>query len=589
MTFTSADDVKSFISDYINRRNVDAEGKLDLFIQQAYRRLQEFDFAFFFTTKEVEIKKSVYDELVEDGKIPFFLLEQALYSKTGISYEIKKIEEVWFKDEAVSSYVLRELKGKNYVKMKVRNKTAKTGNALLGFLEKKGVIKVFGAYATDVYSVKEDVVFPNYYYGLNFIPLRAFEEKELWVSRGERFVAKAEIVEEEWISSTGEVYVYNRYDPPFDISNVYQWGGLRWGDRSRLGKIVWKLNLRNFSPEIEGTNKYFVLLLTNRLIYPGSAKYSGDINFPRFRMIFYHSGNITDVLTLSHMGKWYAVIDPISFNDFIYSPTDDVIVYYLIKINLYTGNVRVEGVEGWRNFGSGYIPGERIVKAWVGRKFDVFDEIKIELWENTSNNPVNFDTINFYDIVDVQIGEEDIEVLWWDGSNWVSNPSTLPQYTFEEDSIVLVRRDWRKLEMKVIEDEGKRKNMKEVWFWSVEDEDYDVSQLWGYSSRNFRTKVLKLSGIPSIEDGLKLRIKGKIVPKFWWDCDEIWRNYYVLLAKFTYVEVLKYLNEVELARVYEADAVQEAMRATLDTQNVYYSGYQELRFKDYFTARETWD
>ena len=584
MTFSSADDVKSFISDYINRRNVDAEGKLDLFIQSAYRRLQEFDFSFFFTTKEVEIKKSVYDEYIKDGKIPFFLLEQALYSKTGISYEIKKIEEVWFKDEAVSSYILRELKGKNYVRMKIRNKTAKTGNALLGFWELKEIIKhtPFQEYYTafSVYSPKEDYIYSVYNLAITPISLKTFEEKELWVFQETKSSGKAEVIEEEWITDGGEVYVHNRYEPPLDVSEFIRWWEINWGDRNRLGKIVWKLNLKNF-PTTADENKYFVLVLNSKVVFPGS-EVARDINYPRLKISFYDAGRETGGLVFSHMGKWYVPEEPADkWEDFLCTPETAKIYAFLLKINLYTGTRIVEGFER----------GERIVRKWMpyAGKTSKFDEVKIEIWRNTSWSTWNLDRILFFDIIDVSLGWEDMEVLWWDGSNWVENPSSLPQYTFQEDSIVLVKRDWRKLEMKVIEDEEKRKNMKEVWFWSVEDDDYDVSQLWGYSSRHYRTKVLKLSGIPSIEDGLKLKIKGKIVPKFWWDCDELWRNYYVLLAKFTYVEVLKYLNEVELARVYEADAMQDAIRATLDTQNVYYSGYQELRFKDYFTARETWD
>jgi len=567
MIFTSADDVKSFISDYINRRNVDAEGKLDLFIQQAYERLKSFDFPFFYKTCVVDISDEMLNqnEQVGKGEIPLWLLEVNLFNKTEIKEEILDIQEVYYR-EGGRDFASEKFQGVGYYDVKFKNLSKQAGQVFLpSVMFKRSGMFYYPKYGW-ISHLRELVKFKEAEEELE-AKVIDFPYFPIWVDLG------FEVDEARFYSSDGtmvdmikdKIELVEAYKISKD-RNYHSVEGIKFLKQKTLAG-------KNFT-------LYFSLHYQRTSYFPSTI---GSISFIQGQN---EIENMRIAIWEANLGGSEKLFVSIR------GPAGVVRDFVLDLPSSLTGGRAFQFILTFRPNGQllevalyDFITGSFILTSsfWRPLFFRKFDGIKIRL---LNLSETLWEQAFFEHFIDT-IGISQIQMFWKEGAVWREwnesglNPTrrTFPTLSPREET------RWKKLEFKNVENEGERKNMPVLFFY-VEDKTGGGGEIFWRSDLIDKGKVLRISGIP--QSNFQLQIKGKIVPKYWYDCHPLLERADIL-AKATYVEVLKYLNEVELARVYEEELSKEVLLLIQKEKDIYYSGYQELRFKDYFTARETWD
>ena len=269
----TVDDARDFIRDYVNRRNVSAEQKLDIFIQEAYDELTQLDFAFWSQTVEVEIPKEAWDEYCEDGRIPLWLIEALISAKTGKNYRIKKINDVWYKDEPIISPIVKNQQGTQYYRVKIVNNSNQDGYFILRW---QYLYNIFHRRYDRVYfyDPQLDVLYRPHTTRLPFYRfyLKSGEEKELWV------------FQENWIK--WGIERWGKYPNVKKIVSVYDDGRIQEEDFSPPVSLLDNLRLPDFTSPIKLRRYLF------------DRKYK----FPRAKaIIFWHTEHYSEHTTVN---KW---------------------------------------------------------------------------------------------------------------------------------------------------------------------------------------------------------------------------------------------------------------------------------------------
>jgi hypothetical protein len=608
MPIATIDDARNFIRDYVNRRNVSAEEKLDIFIQEAYDELTQLDFAFWSQTVEVEIPKEAWDEYCsEDGRIPLWLIEALISAKTGKNYRIKKINDVWYKDEKSVSQIIKSEQGNSYYRVKIVNNSNQDGYFILRweYLYQAFGRGYFGVPIAILYNPQLDVLYRPYFLRPHFfiIPLSGGEEMELWL---------------------------------FWTPNRYRYGVAHPRKFPKVKKIIngsWtEETTQDFSPPVEYLTGLRVPDFTSPLLYR-TYHLDGEYQFNKPKAIIIHlfhhynqPSNFTyDRFTLSFLE------DGIGKNKFVLG-SEGSIFYWKIGRQIGSDKDRAIGTRipfppGNEWFvGDGTLEGSyflyffpdttkiltrieiddfRSEENYFGRidSFLVFDpNSKYELSftffrkdiaqaEFTLRYWIEIDNVLDPYQVDVFLCKNDIWIKWDEFDREAGNIPT--PYSFPPVSAI-EKQPYRKLEYKKVSDHLRQRRCNFPVVWALEETTIKMPSLFlGYLAGNVEEntiydvgKAIELSPIPNVKEGVKLKIKGKIVTRFWVDEPRIWQDLIEILAEMTYIKVLRYLDEDELANQKYVVLMQRLAGYVVDSQAISTPSMQPLRFSDYTLAEE---
>jgi hypothetical protein len=611
MPIATIDDARNFIRDYVNRRNVSAEEKLDIFIQEAYDELTQLDFAFWSQTVEVEIPKEAWETYCEDGKIPLWLIEALISVKTGKNYRIKKINDVWYKDEPIVSTIVKGEQGTQYYRVKIVNKSNQDGYFILRW---EYLYRVFGRrWDVYFYDPSLDTLYTPHALRIPFyvIPLRSGEERELWV------------FQKDW----------------------RKYGTARWGNFPKVKKIEdfddnWRLiSERNFSPPIE----YLTNLRVPEFSSPAFRIYylEGDYQFKKPKaIIFYltHHENqpqsaIIDRFTLSFnvsgqermkyvfgpSGKTFAwKIGKRAGGDWDMRSTSDIA--FLPPNNQFFSQIfvceqahhlyffpdqqkiitRIEWDDSRWTHAMGWGGIVYFASLDVGYQYepDTVWNLAFVFFRRDIGGSI-FSTRVWYEIDEI-LDPYEIDVFFYKDNQWKlwhtfdwTQGNVPTSYSFP--SVQEIQKGiWRKLEYKKVSDNLRQRKSDFPVAWALEETEIKLPSLFlGHLTENVVEntiydigKAIELSPIPNVKNAVKLKIKGKIVPRFWEDEPRIWKDLIEILAEMTYVKVLRFLDEDELANQKLAILMQRLAGYVMDSQAISTPSFQPLRFSDYTLAEE---
>jgi len=210
-----------------------------------------------------------------------------------------------------------------------------------------------------------------------------------------------------------------------------------------------------------------------------------------------------------------------------------------------------------------------------------------------------FSTRNWFEIDDI-LDPFKVSVYFWKNNEWrlwntfdwtQGNVPTAYNFPSVQE---IQRENWRKLEYKKVNENLRRRGGDFAVVWALEETTVRMPDLFtGYLAENVVEniiydigKAIELSPIPNVRNAVKLKIKGKIVPRFWQDEPRVWRDLIEILAEMTYVKVLRYLDEDELANQKYAVLVQRLAGYVIDSQAISTPSFQPLRFSEYTLAEE---
>jgi hypothetical protein len=614
----TVDDAREFIRDYVNRRNVSAEGKLDIFIQEAYDELTQLDFAFWSQTVEVEIPKEAWDEYCEDGRIPLWLIEALISAKTGKNYRIKKINDVWYKDEPIISPIVKNQQGTQYYRVKIVNRSNRDGNFILRW---EYLYKIYHRrYRIPVpyfYDPKFDILYKPYTLRLPFyvIPLRAGEEKELWVfledwrkhgvARWENFlrVKRIEDRDDNW-----RLISVQDFSPPIEyLTNL------------RVPEFSSPVFLRHYY--LEGDFQFkkpkaFIFYISHHVNQPQPSSVIVD----RFTLSFKVDGQERMKYVFGAGGRGFAwkigrrgnvdwdvyigaSIDFLPPNNQWFS--QDFVCEHAHHLYFFPDQQKIITKVEWDD--------RRYTEAmgWGGVVYFVsLDDVpylyetdtvwNLDFWVFRENiGGAVFSVKGFFEIDDI-LDPVKVDVLFYKNNEWKMwntfdwTQGNVPT-SYDFPSVQDIQKElWRKLEYKKVNENLRRRGGDLPVAWALEETTVRMPALFvGYLAENVVEnviydigKAIELSPIPRIRNAVKLKIKGKIVPRFWQDEPRVWRDLIEILAEMTYVKVLRYLDEDELANQKYAVLVQRLAAYVIDSQAISTPSFQPLRFSDYTLAEE---
>ena len=609
----TVDDARSFIRDYVNRRNVSAEEKLDIFIQEAYDELTQLDFAFWFHTVEVEIPKEAWDEYCEDGRIPLWLIEALISAKTGKNYKIKKINDVWYKDEPSISLIVKNQQGTQYYRVKIVNNSNQDGNFILRW---EYLYRIYHRrYSTPVpffYDPKLDIVYKPYTLRIPFyvIPLRAGEEKELWVfladwrrygtARRGNFprVKKIENSDNSWSFHSAQEfsppieYLTNlripEFSSPIAARDYYLEGEYQF---KKPKAIIFYLTHHENQPQPSlmdrfglvfeggGMMRYVIGGGGNDFMWKIGRRLGGD----------YDVSFWTGIGFLPPNNQWFTG-SPCEHAHHLYFFPDQQKIFTRIEWD----DSRYTDVMGWQ--GVVYFTGFDNVPYLYDP--ETIWNLRIFVFRRDVGGAL-FSARNWFEIDDI-LDPFKVSVYFWKNNEWRlwntfdwTQGNVPTAYNFP--SVQEIQRErWRKLEYKKVNENLRRRGGDFAVVWALEETTVRMPDLFtGYLAENVVEniiydigKAIELSPIPNVRNAVKLKIKGKIVPRFWQDEPRVWRDLIEILAEMTYVKVLRYLDEDELANQKYAVLVQRLAAYVIDSQAISTSSFQPLRFSEYTLAEE---
>jgi hypothetical protein len=609
MPIATIDDARDFIRDYVNRRNVSAEEKLDIFIQEAYDELTQLDFAFWSQTVEVEIPKEAWDEYCsEDGRIPLWLIEASISAKTGKNYRIKKINDVWYKDEKSVSQIIKSEQGNSYYRVKIVNNSNQDGYFILRweYLYKAFGRGYFGVPIAILYNPQLDVLYRPYFLRPHFfiIPLSGGEEMELWlfwtpnryrygVAHPRKFPKVKKIINGSWTEETTQ-----DFSPPVEYLT-----GLRVPD------FTSPLLYRTYHLDGEyqfNKPKAIIIHLSHHYNQPSNFTYD------RFTLSFLEDGIGKKKFVLGSEGsifywkigrqigsdndraigtripfppgnEWFVADGTLGGSYFLYFFPDTTKILTRIEIDDFRSGG--ENYFGRIDIFLGFDPNSKYELSFTFFRKDIAQaEFTLQYWIEIDN------VLDPYQ-VDVFLCKNDIWIKWDEFDREAGNIPT--PYSFPPVSAI-EKQPYRKLEYKKVSDHLRQRRCNFPVVWALEETTIKMPSLFlGYLAGNVEEntiydvgKAIELSPIPNVKEGVKLKIKGKIVPRFWVDEPRIWQDLIEILAEMTYIKVLRYLDEDELANQKYVVLMQRLAGYVVDSQSISTSSFQPLRFSDYTLSEE---
>jgi hypothetical protein len=592
MPIATIDDAREFIRDYVNRRNVSAEQKLDIFIQEAYDELTQLDFAFWSQSVEVEIPKEAWESYCEDGRIPIWLIEALISAKTGKNYRIKKINDVWYKDEEIVSQIIKNQQGTQYYRVKIVNRSNQDGYFILPW---KYLFRIYHRRYDRVYfyDPQLDILYRPHTTRLPFylFYLKSGEEKELWV------------FEDIWWKLG--MQRWGKYPNVKKIVSVFDDGRIQEEDFSPPVSLLDNLRLPNFASPIRYREYHFdrkyKFSKSKAIIFYHTEHYA-EVSSARKWALKFHNEQREFLLFFRGWGNDYYLREGDS-RWFIGAPHSDN----------YNAEFEQESVHYLL-----FYPEEQKIRVWIewddrrtGRDTAYFFGIIRPLVYSPDEEffshfflhrqdlgRVNFTTRTWYEIDDI-LDEVKVDVYFWRNGWRLWNTFDWTQgnvptaYTFPSVQEIQ-KENWRKLEYKKVSENLRRRGGDFPVVWALEETTVKYPSLFlGYLAENVvgntiydMGKAIELSPIPNVKNAVKLKIKGKIVPRFWQDEPRIWQDLIEILAEMTYVKVLRYLDEDELANQKYAVLVQRLAGYVIDSQSISTPSFQPLRFSDYTLAEE---
>jgi len=614
MPIATIDDAREFIRDYVNRRNVSAEEKLDIFIQESYDELTQLDFSFWSQSVEVEITKEAWDTYCEDGEIPLWLIEVLISAKTGKNYRIKKINDVWYKDEGSISQIIKNERGNAYYRIKIVNNSNQDGNFILRW---EYLYRIYHRrYSFPVpffYDQKLDIVYKPHTLRIPFyvIPLRAGEEKELWV-----FL-------EDW-----------------------RWYGTeRWGNFPRVNRIEdednnWRLfSTQDFSPPIEYLTNLRIPdfsspILVRRYHLEGSYQFkkpkaiifylTHHVNQPqsrtvdRFGLVFYGNGVMRYVLGAGGNEFMWKIgrrmdsdLDIGYWAGFNFLPpnnqwfSQEFLCEHAHHLYFFPDQQKIITRIEWDDRRYTNAMGDAGVVYFIGLdnvpflyEPDAIWNLRIFVFRRDVGESV-FSTRAWFEIDDI-LDPFKVSVYFWRNNEWKlwntfdwTQGNVPTAYNFPSVQEIQ-KENWRKLEYKKINENLRRRRGDFPVVWALEETTVKNPNLFlGYLAENVventiydMGKAIEFSPIPNVKNAVKLKIKGKIVPRFWQDEPRVWQDLIEILAEMTYIKVLRFLDEDELANQKYAVLLQRLAGYVIDSQAISTPTFQPLRFSDYTLAEE---
>jgi hypothetical protein len=618
MPIATIDDARDFIRDYVNRRNVSAEEKLDIFIQESYDELTQLDFAFWSQTVEVEIPKESWDEYCEEGRIPLWLIEASISAKTGKNYRIKKINDVWYKDEKIIIPIIKNQQGTQYYRVKIVNRSNQDGVFILRW---EYLYRIYHRrYATPVpyfYDPKLDVLYRPYTLRVPFyvIPLRAGEERELWVfledwkmygtSRWGNFlrVKRIENVDDNWrIISSQDFsppadYLTNLRVPEFSSPILFRRYHLEGSFQFKRPKaIIFYLSHHYNQPQPQGVivdrltlsfllsgeemMKYVLGADGRDFLWKIGRRRGVDWDMTRFQRINFLPPN----------NQWFSqdFVCEHAHHLYFFPDQQKIITRVEFDDNRYTNAM------GW----GGVVYFLSIEDVAFLYEPDTVWNLFFYIFRRDVGG-AEFSTRVFFVIDDV-LDPFEVDVFFYKNNEWKlwstfdwTQGNVPSAYNFPSVQEIQST-NWRKLEYKKVNENLRRRGGDFPVVWALEETTVRIPSLFlGYLAENVVEntiydvgKAIELSPVPNVKNAVKLKIKGKIVPRFWQNEPRIWQDLIEILAEMTYIKVLRYLDEDELANQKFVVLMQRLAGYVVDSQSISTSSFQPLRFSDYTLSEE---